>query len=184
MKAAVERILHDAGAPGCSVAVVDASGEVMTAAFGFADVRRELPARPDTIYPLFSGTKLFTATAVLQLAERGLLDLNDPLEKFVPTAGAARGVTLEQLLSHRSGLKDTLRAFLAVTIPPEPQPDSAQALARYRLVAGRAAGTKVEYRNVNYALLGEVVSRVSGVEYREYVRNNVLEPLGMDATST
>lgn len=181
LRAAVETALAGAGAPGCSMVLVEASAPLWAGAFGLADLRRERPATPETVYPLFSGTKLFTAAAILQLAERGLLALEDPVDRWVPEASAARGVTLLHLLSHRSGLRDTLRGFLAVTFPPAEPPTSTEALGRFRIAPARAPGQRVEYRNVNYALLGEVVTRVSALEYREYVRRHLLEPLGMDA---
>lgn len=181
LRSTVERALARANVPGCSIALVDASGLRWSGGFGLADVRSGRPATADTVYRLFSGTKLFTAVAVLQLAERGLLDLDDRVGRWLPELAAARDVTLQQLLSHRSGLADGLRGFLAVSWPEDEPPTSAEALARYPIRRVRAPGTKVEYRNVNYAILGEVISRVTGVEYREHVARAVLAPLGMRA---
>jgi D-alanyl-D-alanine carboxypeptidase len=179
---AVRAELDRAGIPGCSLALVNVHGPLWAGGFGHTDAARSRPAEADTVYRLFSGTKLFTATAVLQLEERGLLALSDPVERHVPEAEGARGITLLQLLSHQSGLKETLRGLLAVSFPPAEPPTAAQALAGYRLVPARPAGTRVEYRNVNYALLGEVIHRVAGVGYREYVLRDVLAPLGMTAS--
>lgn len=161
LSAILEGELASAGIPGCSIAVVNASGPVWCGGFGFADLRGRRRATPETVYHLFSGTKLFTAAAVLHLAERGLLALEDPVTEFIPEAEGARGITLLHLLSHRSGLKDTLAGFLSVSFPPEEPRTTAQALARYRIVAARPPGRRVEYRNVNYALLGEVVGQAA-----------------------
>ncbi len=177
----VPRVLARAGVPGCSVALVDRSGLQWSAGFGLADVRSGRPATGNDVYHLFSGTKLFTATAVLQLAERGQLDLDAPVGTYLPDLERACVPTLLQLLSHRSGLADTLRGFLAVSLPSDDAPTTARALAGYRLRAGRPPGRCVEYRNVNYALLGEVITRVTGVEYSEHVARSVLTPLGIDA---
>ncbi|GMV03943.1 MAG: hypothetical protein AMXMBFR53_02250 [Gemmatimonadota bacterium] len=174
--------LARAHVPGCSLALVTAEGPVWSGGFGSTDAAGTRPATADTVYRLFSGTKLFTAVAVLQFEERGLLSLSDLVERHVPGAEGARGITLLHLLSHRSGLKESLRGLLGVSFPPDEPPGAAQALAAYPLVAARAPGERVEYRNVNYALLGEVIRRVSGVEYREYVLRHVLAPLGMDAS--
>lgn len=179
LRPAVERALATAGAPGCTIAVVDRSGMLWSQAFGYADLRSRRRAETGTGYHLFSGTKLFTAVAVLQLEERGLIALDDPVSRFVPAASDAPGVTLLHLLSHRSGLQDTLRGFLSVTVPAHGPPTTAEALRRYRIAPQRRPGRRVEYRNVNYALLGEVISRVSGLEYRDYVTRHVLAPLGM-----
>jgi D-alanyl-D-alanine carboxypeptidase len=177
----VSPALQRHGVPGCSIAVVSETGLLWVGGFGHSDLQSGRPAAADTVYRLFSGTKLFTAVATLQLEERGLLRLSDPVTKFLPEATGLGGVSLLHLLSHRSGLKDTLRAFLSVSFPPDAPPTAAEALARYRLVTKRRPGERVEYRNVNYALLGAVISRVSGVEYRDYVRAHVLEPLRMEA---
>lgn len=181
LREVVHPALTGAGVPGCSIAVVGADGPLWSGGFGYADVRSRRPARADTVYRLFSGTKLFTALAILQLEECGSLDLEETVERFIPGMGPAGRVSLFQLLSHQSGLGDTLRAFLSVSLPGVPLPGSAESLARYSLEVRREPGQRVEYRNVNYALLGEVVTRVSGLEYRDYVRRHVLAPLAMSA---
>jgi CubicO group peptidase (beta-lactamase class C family) len=158
---------------------VDSSRLLWSSGFGYADVRHGIPADPATVYHLFSATKLFTATAVMRLVEQGLVRLEDPVTSYLPEATAARGVSLFHLLSHQSGLKDSLRAFLAVSFADQPRVSTAEALARYRLRSARPPGAVVEYRNVNYALLGEIISRVSGRSYEEYVRREVLAPLAM-----
>ncbi len=181
LEAIVPPLLRSAGVPGCSVAVVDRAGLRWAGAYGLADVASGRPATPDDVYHLFSGTKLFTATAVMQLVERGELHLDAPVSTWIPELEQGRDVTLQQLLSHRSGLRDTLRGFLAVSLPGDAPPTTHRALAGYRIRSARPPGTRVEYRNVNYALLGEVITRVTGVEYDEHVTRSVLVPLGIRA---
>jgi len=181
LTSSVEQALREARVPGCSIALVDTSGALSSAGFGLADVRHRRPATPETVYHLFSGTKLFTATAVLQLEERGLLSVADRLEKFFPELASVAHVRVVDLLSHTSGLRDPIRSFLAIRFASESLPSSGEALAAYPLKASRLPGTKVAYGNVNYALLGELITRVSGMEYRDYVTRHVLEPLGMRA---
>lgn len=175
----VEALLREGRVPGASIALTTPSGLAWADGFGLADLASARPARADTVYHLFSGTKLFTAVAVLQLAERGALGLDDAIGAHVPSAAHLRGVTLRHLLSHASGLDDTLRAFLAARFPGEPRVDTARALAAYRLRAKEPPGRRARYRNVNYALLGDVVTRASGTEYADYVAQRVLAPLGM-----
>ncbi len=178
-------LLDRARIPGCVAVVVDRHGIREHHAFGLADVARRRPVAVDDVFHLFSGTKLFTATAVLQLVERGRLELDAPVGRYLPELPpAAAEVTLAQLLSHRSGLAETLRGLLAVTFPDQPPPTSAQALANYQLRRARPPGTRVEYRNVNYALLGELISRVTGVDYADHVTASVLAPLGVRAGFT
>lgn len=180
LRRAIEATLARGRVPGASVAVTGPRGLAWAEGFGTADLATARPATADTVYHLFSGTKLFTATAVVQLAERGVLSLDDEIGAHVPAASHLRGVTLRHLLSHTSGLDDTMRAFLAVRFPGEPRVDTAQALARYRLLAKGAPGRRVRYANVGYALLGEVIHRRSGVPYTGYVAHEILRPLGMD----
>lgn len=179
--ATVHATLAQARVPGCSIALVDADGLRWAGGFGLADLAEQRAATADTVYHLFSGTKLFTAVEVLALAERGLLDLDDRLERHLPELPEVADITLAQLLSHRSGLRDTLRGLLAISFPGDEPATSAEALSLYSLRRARPPGVSVEYRNVNYALLGEVVSRVAGVEYREALTRDVLEPLGIRA---
>jgi D-alanyl-D-alanine carboxypeptidase len=173
--------LRAAKIPGCSIAVVSREGATWAEGFGYADLRTKRAATPRTAYHLFSGTKLYTATAVMQLVEARKLGLDDPVAAIIPEWAGAGAVTIRQLLTHTSGLKDTLRAFLAVHFEKERAPFTMEALSRYRIAPKRPPGRKVEYRNVNYALLGEVVSRVSGRPFTAYLTDHVLSPLGIKA---
>jgi CubicO group peptidase (beta-lactamase class C family) len=181
VREAIERELVRARIPGCSVAVVNDAGAVFSDAFGWADVRARRRATPDTVYHLFSGTKVFTAAAVLRLVEGGRLSLEDPVAKYFPELPLAPELRVVDLLSHRSGLKDSLKAFLAIRLPSEAIPTSAEALALYPIAADGPPARTVAYRNVNYALLGDMITRLAGIEYREYVVREILRPLEMEA---
>lgn len=178
----IESVLASSGIPGCSIAVVDRERTCWSDGFGLADVTEGVRATADTVYHLFSGTKLFTATVILQLAERGQLSLDDLVSDHLAEAAHLDGITLGHLLSHRSGLKESLRGLLAARFPYEPPLSAREALQRFPLVAAHAAGARVEYRNTNYALLGAVIEQVTGQGYREAVAARVLRPLGIDAT--
>lgn len=180
----IQAELQAAHIPACSVVVVDRTGIISSGAFGYADLQQQRLATIQTAYHLFSGTKLYTATAVMQLVEAGKLSLADPVGQYLPGLGQADQVTIKQLLSHTSGLKDTLKAFLAVHFEGEAPASTAEALSRYQMKLKRKPGVKVEYGNVNYALLGEVISRVSGQSYRDYVTEHILKPLGMPVAFT
>ena len=169
--------------PGCSLAVVDRRGIVSSAAFGYADIQQRRLATPTSVYHLFSGTKLFTATAVLQLVNDRKLALDDPLDKYIPGMGRAGNSTIRQLLTHTSGLRDTLKAFLAIHFSDTPV-STAEALSRFRIELKREPGIKVEYCNANYALLGEIITRVAGQPYTRYVSEHILQPLGMPVAFT
>lgn len=180
LKAAAAATLHTAGVPGTALAIWH-RGTTETAAFGLADIGRATAATADTVFHLFSGTKLYTAAALMRLVEGGLVDLDAAVTRYLPALRLAHPVTLRQLASHASGLPETLSALLAVHFAGEPMPDTAAALARYRTTGGQVPGRTVAYRNVNYAILGELISTVSGTPYTEYVTREILTPLGSRA---
>ncbi|HET7480487.1 MAG TPA: serine hydrolase domain-containing protein [Rubrobacteraceae bacterium] len=177
--------------PGLSVAVVHPKGVVWKKGFGIADLGSGSPAAPETIYPWFSMTKIVTATAVAQLADRGLLSLEDPVSlhyppfaELRPTHHAER-VTIRHLLNHSAGLANPL-PITWVHPADRPAPDQ-RAFVRGVLEKHPrlrfSPGAKGSYSNVGYLVLGEIVGSASGRPYPEYVRENILEPLGMRHTS-
>lgn len=178
------RAIAEANATSAVVTLVDRTGPRFSAAYGVADLATGRPARVDDVVHLFSGTKLFTAVALVQLAERGLLRLDDPVGRHLEVSEDVARITLAQLASHRSGLREGVRALLTIRYPDERPLTSAEALSNFPLRVARPPGGKVEYRNVNYALLGEVISRVAGHEYRDALRRSVLDPLGADLSFT
>lgn len=170
--------LEAARVPGAALAWVTRAGTTGLLLHGYADLASRRPVDASTRFHLFSGTKLYTATAVMRLVERGVLDLDAPVRRHLPELPLRDDVTVAHLLSHASGLSDTLRAFLAAHVVGDPIPSTAEALSRYRIDRGREPGVRARYANVNYAILGELVSRVSGSPYSEFVRVQVLAPLG------
>lgn len=173
----VELLAH---VPGFAAARVDADGSTSVWTHGLATLEPATPVAPGTLFRLFSGTKLYTATAMMALVQRGKLDLDESVTRYLPELELAHPITLRQLASHASGLRPTLKAFLSVHFPGDPAPDTAQALARYRVDNGSEPGRGVAYRNVNYAILGEVIARVAGSPFEELVAREVFEPLGVD----
>lgn len=172
--------LDRAGIPGAALAWVTRSGDTGYLEHGFADLATRTPVQRDTRFHLFSGTKLYTAAALMRLVEQGLVELDAPIRRYLPELPVRDEITITNLASHASGLSDSLRAFLATHFPDEPAPSTATALARYALGRGKRPGVKASYGNVNFAILGELVSRASGVPYEVFVRRELLTPLGAD----
>ena len=176
--------------PGLSVAVVGQDGVRWVNGFGLADLASRSPALPDTVYLWFSMTKIVTATAVLQLWERGLLALDEtvaryyqPFSMLQPSADAAR-VTIRQLLNHSSGLANPVPVrwvHLADEPASDPHAFLDGLLARHRKLRF-APGTRADYSNLGYLVLGEIIASVSGRTYQDYVRENILKPAGMTQT--
>jgi D-alanyl-D-alanine carboxypeptidase len=177
----IQAELTAVGVPGCSLVVVNRDGILAAEGFGYASLSEARWATPHTAYHLFSATKLYTATAIMQLVEQTKLQLDEAVVAVLPEFRdkLSPDLTLRHLLSHTSGLKDTTQALLAVHVDGEHAPTTAEALSRYTLRARHAPGRQVEYCNANYALLGEIIARRSGQPYTSYVTDHILQPLGM-----
>jgi CubicO group peptidase (beta-lactamase class C family) len=168
--------------------VLLADGTRWTAAEGLAQVDAGTPMTTTTPSRIASITKTFTAAAVLVLAERGALGLDDPAVEHLPELRALRteghrldAVTVRRLLLHRSGL---------ISEPPtrdwcsSPFPAIGEVLAQLDLAyLAIAPGSAFKYSNLGYALLGEIVARAAGCPCERFVRETLLEPAGMIATT-
>ena len=179
--------MADKSLPAISVALVDDQRTVWAAGFGRADSAAGVPASAATIYRVGSVSKLFTDLAVMQLVERGELDLDGPITDYIPefelgppldpSLPAPGPPTLRQLMSHRAGM---------VREPPvghyfdDSEPSLAATVAS---LAGTPVvyepGTRVKYSNAGIATVGYVLERTQGRPFADYVRENVLQPLGM-----
>ena len=157
---------------------IDADGTSRAMAWGHADLSSGQAMSTGTVARLYSGTKIVTASTIAMLVERGLLSLQTDVREILPDLPLKHSITLEQLAAHTSGLPDTLRAFIAVHYSDEKQPSTGEALARFELSKGRPPGPPASYRNVNYALLAEVISRTAGTSYEDFVRTELLDPWG------
>jgi CubicO group peptidase (beta-lactamase class C family) len=180
----LSRLVHEAQAqdrvPSISAAAIGNAEVVWEEAFGLADVDSELETTSDTQYRVGSITKTFTAAAVLQLRDAGELDLDDALADHIPEAEHG-GLTLRRMLAHVSGLQREPPGRVWETFE---FPDREQLVATLSNVERvLAPGATWHYSNLAFALLGEIVARRSGVEYEDYVRERLLEPLGLTRTS-
>jgi CubicO group peptidase (beta-lactamase class C family) len=176
--------------PGISLAVVHDQELVYAKGFGHIDDMHKVRATPGTIYSICSITKLFTAIAVMQLRDAGKLNLDDPVAKYLPWLAPEmvnpddQPPTLRDLLRHSGGLP----CEPDKTIWSEPdrlfpsREDLIERVASLRM--SYATNTEFNYSNFGYTLLGEIVSVVSGMEYSDYVHQNILEPLGMVKTTS
>ncbi|WP_028810719.1 serine hydrolase domain-containing protein [Streptomyces flavidovirens] len=135
----------------------------------------------DTQYRIGSITKTFTAVLVLRLRDEGLLDLGDPLEKYLPGTGVAGEVTVAQLLSHTAGLAAETPAPWWERTPGTSRPELADVLGEQARM--HPAGRVHHYSNPGYTLLGRLVEVVRGESWAQVLRREVLEPLGMRRTS-
>ena len=174
------------GLPGIAVGVVFDQELVWAEGFGFANVEAKTPISPSTKFRMASHSKLFTATAVMQLRDAGKLRLDDPVSKYLPwfqmkpAEADDPPITIEELLTHNAGLPreagphwsdhefpnaDEVRKFVAshgAAYPPE---------------------TRWKYSNLGFTIAGMIVEAVSGEKFNDYVQAHIFSPLGMKDSS-
>jgi CubicO group peptidase (beta-lactamase class C family) len=185
---AVLRRLTMRKVPGLSAVVTSGERSLAEEAVGFADLAAGTPATLDTAYLWFSMTKIVTATAALQLVERGRLRLEDPVDRYLPEFPKPRrgwpAVEVRHLLSHSAGLPNPIPlrwVHPSDRTARDPHEFTLELLARHRKLRF-PAGSTANYSNLGYMALGEVISAAAEQRYEDYVRANLLGPLGMTRT--
>ncbi|MBN1440827.1 MAG: beta-lactamase family protein [Anaerolineales bacterium] len=172
--------------PGAVVAVVEGEELAFARGYGFADAENRIEPDPEkTLFRIGSITKLFTWTAVMQLAEQGKLDLdadvNDYLDFRIPDT-YPQPVTLRHLMAHTAGFEDRVAAYMAAS--PQDLVPLGEWLAANVPARVRAPGEISSYSNYGAALAGYIVERVSGTPFDDYLEENIFAPLGMDHTTS
>ena len=174
------------GLPGVVVGVVHDQELVWRAGFGYADTQARQPMTADTKFRMASHSKLFTATAIMQLREQGKLRLDDPAAQYLPWFKVKRAaaddppITIAELLTHSSGLPR--EAGPHWTTYEFPTQDELRTLVTDRQAA-YAPEVRWKYSNLAYSLAGMIVESVSGQRWADYVSTNIFQPLGMAASS-
>lgn len=173
--------------PGAVMGIIIDDELVWVKAAGIREAENKAPVTPETVFRIASMTKSFTAMAILKLRDDGKLSLDDPASKYVPELAAlpyptsdSPAITIRHLLTHSEGFPEdnpwgdrqlaqsdeTVRAWMKAGIP-----------------FSTAPGTAFEYSNYGFAILGQIIAKASGKPYADYVRDNILRPLGMNAST-
>jgi CubicO group peptidase (beta-lactamase class C family) len=171
-----------AGVPAIQIAVSHGGRVIYSEAFGMTDQESATAATPRSVMQIASVTKQFTAAAILRLAERGALTLDDRIDKFVPEFNP-RGatITLRQLLSHTSGVR---REWFP---PGPPWLDLTAPVTREQTIKGLnngqlldfPPGTKLSYSNAAYMLLGLAIESITGRSFADFIHSEFALPLGL-----
>lgn len=163
-----------------SVLVARDGKPLLSKGYGFANLEWEVPNSPESKFRLGSITKQFTAACILLLEERGKLNIQDPVKKYMPDAPAAWDkVTIYNLLTHTSGIPSftgfpDYESTEATPTTPE------KLVARFRdKPLEFQPGEKWNYSNSGYVLLGYLIEKISGQSYADFVQQNIFTPLGM-----
>jgi len=195
LEQAIPELVRAAHVPGLSLAIARGDVVVWEAGFGYADIGARRPMTPETVFRSGSMAKVYTATAVMQLVETGLVELDGTVSDYVgfPVVNplGERDVTVDDLLTHRSGLSSNVAH--STLRPPPPLAEHLRAdFERGKNESYRGAvpkwsapvGAAVQYSNSGMALLGLIVERSNpdGLTYGTYVGRHILEPLGMNSS--
>ena len=162
---------------------VTRGGEVLAeAGYGFASIELDVPNTGASVLPIASVSKPFTATAIMLLQQRGLVDLKAPLSKILPDYPNGDRLSLHHLLLHTSGIPD-INVQPAYVELSHAHRTPAELVAAFRdLPLLFEPGARFQYSNSNYNLLALVIERVSGMSYGDFVRREILEPLDLRNT--
>jgi CubicO group peptidase (beta-lactamase class C family) len=181
--AAAAELVASGVTPGLALGIEHKGRFVLNKGYGKANLETDAPVTPETVFNIISVTKTFTAAAVMQLAESGKLKIDDPLSKFIPTFPRGNEVTLRQLLTHTSGIHDWAHPdFHLNKVGTTPQA-LVDYIARQKPLYDFEPGSKWQYSNAGYSLLGYVIEKASGQSYSDYMAQNVFAKAGMRDTA-
>ncbi|MCR8936164.1 cyclic peptide export ABC transporter [Brevibacillus laterosporus] len=185
MEEFITKQMNTAEIPGLQVIIVEKDKTIYQKGFGYADVLSKKPVTNETLFELGSNSKAFTGLAILQLADKGLIDLNDPVTKYLPWLnlsykGKIQPITLGQFLYHTSGVPFKSIGFL----PEGNEEDALEKTVRTLLVQelNREPGTRYEYATINYDVLGLVIEKVTNQSFETYIKQNILNALELPDT--
>jgi len=187
LDAYVQAQMQHLNIPGAALAVVEGDTIAYYRGYGVARPGGEAPG-PQTPFFIGSLTKSFTALAVMQLVERGLVELDAPVRRYLPwfrvaDPQASAAMTVRHLLNQTSGLP-TMAGETILAVDDNPDALERQVRGLATLKGTRPAGSTFQYCNLNYNILGLIVEVTSGEPYAQYVLRHIFDPLGMSHTYT
>ena len=165
--------------PGLAVAVLR-DGKILNATgYGFADLEHNIAVRPDTVFKIGSVSKQFIAAGIMLLAQDGKLSVDDKVSRYFPDAPETwNAITIRHLLTHTAGLIREAPGF----DPYKLQSDSDLIKTGYSAALVFQPGERYQYSNLGYFTLAEIIHRVSGKPWGEFLHERIFAPLGMSAT--
>ena len=173
-----------------TIGIVQGSQLIWTRSYGEADMERKVPATKETVYRIGSITKQFTGLMLLQLVEDGKVLPTDAVERYLPEINSVKGrhtgtppVTLMQLATMTSGLGREPANLSKYLVGPVAQWERTMIAALEETKYDHLPGTRYQYSNIGYAILGAALSRAAKLPYTTYVEQRILAPLGMSRTA-
>jgi CubicO group peptidase (beta-lactamase class C family) len=187
----VQTFMRSAGIPGASVAIIDNGVSVYEKGYGVKHRTQGGAVTPDTVFRFGSTLKMMTATAVMQQVERGRVDLQAPITRYVPEFQVggqwpSSSIKVWNLLTHTTGFPDRYDQFMfrqGLAGPTGPTAISDWAAGQSAIPLYAPPGSFWNYANPNFSLAALVAQRASGVEYHQYMKDNVFGPAGMTSAT-
>lgn len=165
-----------------ALALVAKGGKVLfSKGYGFADYANQIKNEPDTIFNVGSITKQFTAAAIMLLQERGLLSVQDTIDKYIPDYPDGNSIKIFNLLNHTTGIKDYVNDVEDNDWGKPHTPEDIIEMFKDKELEFKP-GEKFKYSNSNYILLGYIIEKASGLKYEDFIKENIIEPLDMNRT--
>ncbi|MBN8505724.1 MAG: beta-lactamase family protein [Burkholderiales bacterium] len=177
--AAVRQHMAQRQVPGVALGIVHHGQLVYAQGYGLANLEHQLPVTPDTVFAIASVSKPLLAIGVARLVEQGKLAWSDPISRHLPDAPASwQGITLAHLANHSSGIVRESPAF----DPERRLPDIDLVRATYPVPLDFPTGTRMQYCNVCYFALAEVIARTSGQAWPDFMARELFQPAGLQDT--
>ena len=177
----VKAQMQKRGIPGLQLAIVRNGKLIKTGNYGLANVQDSIPVSNRTVFPINSITKAFTGVAIMQLVEAGKLNLSSPVSEYLPDLPSSwHPVTIQQLLSHTSGIPNIVDEEESVLISP--YGEAAAWKQVQTLPIEFKPGERFGYNQTNYLLLGRIIDKLSGMPFTEFIKKEQLAKAGMSTT--
>jgi CubicO group peptidase (beta-lactamase class C family) len=178
----IQQVMKSYDLPGLAVAIVKDNKIVYAKGFGVKNLKTKEPITTKSLFHMASVSKPFSATAIMQFVEQGKVKLDDPVVKYLPyfkiNDERYKAITIRQMLSHISGMPD-VRDYQW----DKPEYDEGAAERYVRSLNDReliaAPGERFSYSNMAFEVLGDLIAKVSGMSFEDYVKTNILNPLDM-----
>ncbi len=175
------QILNETGTPSASVAVVINGKIAYIQAYGDAKLNPQTKAGTNMRYAIGSISKQYTAAVILLLEQGGKLSLDDPVSNWLPDLTRAKDVTIRELLSHTSGYQDFWPQDYVPPMMLEPIPPQGIIDRWAKKPLDFEPGTRWQYSNTNFVIAAQIVEKITGESFYEFLHKNILEPLGLSS---
>lgn len=182
----LQSLIDTGGIPGIAIAITKGEEVVYTRAFGVSDMKTKEKLEPRHIFHIASVSKTFTATAVMQLYEKGKIDIDKPLITYLPyfklDDERYKTITIKQMLNHTSGMPDVEDYEWEKAVADEGAAERyVRSLTDKKLIS--SPGTEYHYSNIAFDIMADLIAKVSGMPFEKYVKDNILIPLEMNESS-